>query len=418
MADRGEVTSAQQSLSGVSTGPVPGRPEVWREILAGGNNFLVLVLAVVTALLISGIVVWVSGRNPLLAYLGLFQGSFGSLNALSGSILRATPLVFTGLSVALGFKCGLFNIGGNGQLVMGALTGAWLGSSLTGLPALLHVPLVLAAGLVAGGIWGAIPGFLKARTGAHEVINTIMLNFVAYITGGYLTNIRYGILKDPTPFTYVPRTPPLQPSAVLDLLVAEYQVARGAEPLVRERYILDPPSTLWAAARGVRAVPEFEFHAGILIAMTAALLVYWFLWRTPLGLAIRCVGANPKAAEYGGINVKRGMVLTMALCGALAGTAGVLNVIDRDYVFNSASSVTAGFDGIAVALLGRNHPAGIVLAAILFGAFQRSSIDLQRVSGTPPEIIQIIQALVLMFVAAEAIIRLIYRIREVKRHTA
>jgi len=168
----------------------------------------------------------------------------------------------------------------------------------------------------------------------------------------------------------------------------------------------------------VRAVPQFEFHAGILIAIAAALLVYWFLWRTPLGLAIRCVGANPRAAEYAGISVKRSMVLTMALCGALAGTAGVLNVIDRDYVLNSASEVTAGFDGIAVALLGRNHPAGIVLAAILFGAFQRSSIDLQRVSGTPPEIIQIIQALVLMFVAAEAIIRLIYRIREVKHSSA
>jgi len=347
--------------------------------LAAKDAMLVPLLAVLTAIVIGGIVIAVVGGNPFAAYIGLFEGSFGSVKALSETAVWATPYIFAGLAVALAFKGGLFNIGAEGQLALGAVASAWVGYALPEmlgieLPMIIHLPLVVLAGLLFGLLWGAIPGALKAYTGAHEVINTIMMNYIALNMVSFLLN---GPMKDRNPLNVIARTP---------------EIAAGARiPVLFE---------------GLR------IHWGFILALVAAFLVWWLLWKTTLGFEIRTVGLNPDASKYAGINYKRIMTLTMALSGMLAGLAGTIEVTALNYRHELGFSTGYGFDAIAIALLGKTHPAGVVLASILFAAMRNGATRMQFMTQIPVDIISVIQALILLFVAADAIVRYIYRIRQ------
>ena len=342
------------------------------------NSLLVPLLAIVTAIIIGGIIIAMVGGNPFAAYLGLAQGAFGSAKALSETAVWATPYIFAGLAVALAFKGGLFNIGGEGQLAVGAVVSALIGYALPGwlhtsLPWFIHLPLTVGLGVLGGAIWGAIPGALKAYTGGHEVINTIMMNYIALNITSFLLN---GPMRDPNPLNLSAKTPDIAVSARI------------------------PP-----------IFPGLRVHWGFMLALFMAVFVWWLLQKTTLGFEIRTVGANPDAAKYAGINVKWNIILTMGISGALAGLAGVIEVTALNYRHELGFSVGYGFDAIAIALLGKNNPYGVVLAAILFGAMRNGGTRMQFLTQIPVDIISVIQALILLFVAADAIIRFIYRMR-------
>jgi len=342
------------------------------------DAMLIPSLSILTAVILGGIIIVLVRGNPFVAYLGLLQGSFGSAKALSETAVWATPYIFAGLAVALAFKGGLFNIGAEGQLAIGATTAALIGYALPGwlgfdLPRIIHLPLVIIMGAGAGAFWAAIVGYLKAYTGGHEVINTIMMNYIALNSISFLLN---GPMKDPNPNNVIARTP----------LIAE----------------------------SAHITPIFEglrVHWGFVLALLAAYLVWWMLNKTTLGFEIRTVGANPDAAKYAGVNVKRIIILTMSLSGMLAGLAGTFEVTGLNYRHELGFSIGYGFDAIAIALLGKSHPLGVVLAAILFAAMRNGATRMQFLTQLPVDLISVLQALILLFVAADAIIRYIYRIK-------
>lgn len=339
---------------------------------------LVPFLAILTAVIVGGMIIAVSGGDPIRAYLGLVEGAFGSARALSETAVWATPYIFAGLAVALAFKGGLFNIGAEGQLAVGAVFASLAGYALPGwlgfdLPAIVHLPITVLFGMVTGGIWAGIVGWLKAYTGGHEVINTIMMNYIALNTTSFLLN---GIMKDPSPTNVIARTP----------LIAE----------------------------SARIPPLFEglrVHWGFIVALLVAFFIWWLLAKTTLGFQIRTVGLNPDAAKYAGINVKRIIIVTMALSGMLAGLAGVIEVTGLNYRHELGFSIGYGFDAIAIALLGKSHPLGVVLASLLFGAMRNGATRMQFLTQIPVDLISVLQALILLFVAADAIVRFIYRIK-------
>jgi len=353
-------------------------PKLLKRLRPAINAVLVPLLAVFTALVIGALVIKTVGGDPIAAYRGLFEGAFGSAKALSETTVWATPYIFAGLAVALAFKGGLFNIGAEGQLALGAVAAAWVGYTLPDvlgvtLPAVVHIPLAVGAGMLAGAIWGAIPGWLKARMGGHEVINTIMMNYIALNMTSFLLN---GPMKDPSPLNVVARTPGIAESARI------------------------PP-----------VFSGFRFHWGFILALVVTGIVWWVLQKTTLGFEIRTAGANPDAARYAGVSVPRTIVITMMLSGMLAGLAGTIEVTALNYRHELGFSVGYGFDAIAIALLGKTHPLGVVLASLLFGAMRNGATRMQFLTQIPVDVISVIQALILLFVAADAIIRWIYRIR-------
>jgi len=326
---------------------------------------LIPLVAVVLALALGAVLVRLGGKSPVAAYSALVRGAFGGIGNIAETLINITPLIFTGLSVAFSFRCGLFNIGAEGQLIMGQVASAWAGFALSGLPAFIHMPLALGAGVAAGAAWAALPGYLKARLGVHEVINTIMMNYIALYLSHYLV---IGPLKAPGP---LPVTPTIAPGA-----------------------------RLW------RFLPPTRLHLGIIVALGAVWLVYYILFRTTLGYEIRAVGQNPEAARYGGISVRKSILVAMIISGGLAGAAGAIQVLGLQYKFLDVFSFTGyGFDGIAVALLGRNHPLGVLVAACLFGTLARGAILMQSIAKIPKEVIGIVQATIVLFVAADEIIR-------------
>ncbi len=364
MPDRAEKTS---------TGHIEG---VLRSLAE--SPIWVPLLAILTAMIVGGIVIALTGGNPFAAYAGLLQGALGSKKALSETAVWATPYIFAGLAVALAFKGGLFNIGAEGQLALGAVTAAWIGYALpdvlgVSIPPVIHISLAVGGGMLAGLIWSAIPGALKAYTGGHEVINTIMMNYIALNMTSYLLN---GPMKDPSPTNVIARTPQIAESARI------------------------PP-----------IFPGLRVHWGFVLALVVAFITWWLLWKTTLGFEIRTVGANPDAARYAGISVKRIIILTMAFSGLLAGLAGAIEVTGLNYRHELGFSIGYGFDAIAIALLGKTHPLGVVLAALLFGAMRNGATRMQFLTQIPVDVISVIQALILLFVAADAIIRYIYRIK-------
>jgi simple sugar transport system permease protein len=336
---------------------------------------LLPVVSVIIALVLGALTMLATGVSlPTIgqSFVALFVGSFGSVYAVSETLTAATPLILCGLGLALGFRAGLFNIGAEGQLILGGVAAVSVGFMVTGLPIWIHLPLALLAGAVVGALWASIAGWLKAATGAHEVITTIMLNFIAFRLTDYL-------LRNP-PVQQAGRSDPIS-GTVLD-------TARLPQLLD----FIDPGNRL---------------HAGLLIALAAVVVVYWLLFRSTIGFEFRASGANPDAARYAGMRSGLIIVLVMAAAGALAGLAGanqVLGVLGRASPNFSAS---IGFDAIAVALLGRSHPVGVLFAGILFGALQAGGRQMQVDAGVSIDLIAIIQALIIVFIAAPLLVRTI-----------
>ena len=355
----------------------PGAPPVQEVLgnLVGGLRAAILpVVAVVAALAIGAVIIAISGADPLQAYAALLEGAVGRSRAIERTLEKATPLIFGGLAVALAFRGGLFNIGAQGQLIFGAIFAAFAGFAITGLPAAVHIPLALLVGALMGALWGALPGMLKAYTGAHEVITTIMLNFVALNLTDWLAD---GPWKDRSPGNIVARTPAVADSAVLPTV--------GIVPL------------------------------GVVLALLVALLVWWVIWRTTLGFELRTVGLNPSAALYAGISTRWVTVLAMVTSGFLAGLGGAVETLGVVGRFQPGFNVGLGFTAITIALLGRTHPLGVIPAALLIGAMQAGASRMQFDAGVSPEIIDVVQALILFFVAADVIIRRLLRLRVTER---
>lgn len=324
--------------------------------------------AVALALLIGAVILLIYGANPLDAYSALFKGALSNARALGRTLEKATPLILGGLAVAFAFKGGLFNIGGQGQLLIGAIVAAGIGFGIEGLPFLLHMPLALLGGAVAGALYGSIAGALKAYTGAHEVITTIMLNFIAINITDYLAN---GPWKDTTGIEA--RTPRILETA---------------------------------------AIPRWEeIPLGFFIAVLFAFVTWYLLYRTILGFEIRTVGLNANAAHYAGMRVIRLIVLTMFISGFLAGLGGAIETQGVVGRYQPGFNVGLGFDGITIALLARTHPLGVIPAALLIGGMDAGANQMQFSAKVPGEIIDVIQALMLFFVSADMIVRWILRMR-------
>jgi len=348
------------------------------------KELLFPLLAVVAAFLVGGIIVWIVGDNPFLVYELFFTSAFGSIDGIGYTLFYATPLIFTGLAVAVAFKCGLLNIGAEGQLVAAAFATAWVGLVLPEWPALIVVALAMIAAVVTGGLWAGIPGILKARFGAHEVITTIMMNFIAASIVSYLTQYHYRKQVDP----------------ILETLpIAEYKDGVLVGPHIPRMHDLLAPL-------GVDFPERLPINLAFLFALAACVLVYIFLWKTKWGYELRAVGENPSAAEYGGISISRNIVLAMVISGMLAGMVGINEVLGYRYRYYDGFSASYGFTGIAVALLGRNHPLGVLLAAILFGALIRSGLFIDIFTDqVSKDWVVILQAIIILFVACGSTLR-------------
>ena len=342
----------------------------------GGNRreiILIPLAAVFMALVIGAVIMMATSVAPatiLRSFVAMAGGSVGSINAISETLTASIPLVLAGLGIGLAFRAGLFNIGAEGQMVIGGLAAAIASFSITGLPMAVHMPLVLVIGLIFGGIYAAIAGFLRAATGAHEVISTIMLNLISFRLLDYLLRQPF-IQKEG-------RSDPIS-KAVLD--TAE---------LPRLLSFIDP---------------NLRLHLGLFLMLGAVALIYWLLFRSKLGFAFRISGENPDAARYAGIRAGMTIVIAMAIAGGLAGLAGAAQVTGVLGRATPGFTAGIGFDAIAVALLGRSHPVGILLAGILFGALEAGGRQMQVDAGVSIDMISIIQALIIIFVAAPLLVK-------------
>jgi general nucleoside transport system permease protein len=344
-------------------------------------------IAVLASFIVGGIFILLVRDNPFEVYRLLIGSALSWPDGIGYTLFYATPLIFTGLAVAVAFRCGLLNIGAEGQLYVAAFATAWVSIlfggvvvdvfgkpvnySVMSLPAVLLIPLAILTAILAGAAWGAIPGFLKAKFGSHEVINTIMLNFIAVALVSYFTQYHYKIAGDP-----LLETAPIGTAAHIPRLGS---------------FIPGLPARI-------------PLNIAFILGIIACVLVYIFLWRTKWGFEIRATGANPSAAEYGGISTRKQIILAMAVSGGLAGMVGINEVLGYRHRYYDGFSDNYGFTGIAVALLGRNHPFGVLLAALLFAILQRGGIPVDAFTEhVSKDIVQVLQAIIILFVAAEAI---------------
>lgn len=327
------------------------------------------IIAILAAFLVGAIVLLATGHSPIDAYSAVLTGAFGDIYGIGQTFTQATPIIFTALAFLFAFKCGLFNIGAEGQLLIGGFTAALVGISFSDLPVFIHLPLALLAGAAGGALWGFIPAVLKARLGAHEVITTMMLSYVALYVTSYMVNYPFK-----APPGWVAQTVFVASSAELP-----------------------------------RILPPTQLSASIFIAVIMAALVAFVLDKTILGYEVRAIGLNPSAAESGGINIKKGMIIALVISGAIAGLGGAGEILGVHRRFIDNFSPGYGWDGLAVALIGGLNPIGAVLAAILFGALRSGGMTMNMVTGVPLDIISVLQALVVLFVAAPRFIRYLLR---------
>jgi general nucleoside transport system permease protein len=337
------------------------------------SELLFPLIAVVVAFIVGGILILIIGDNPLETYRLLFGSAFSWPVGIGYTLFYATPLIFTGLAVMVAFRCGLLNIGAEGQLYIAAFATAWVGITFANLSPWLLIPMCFLGAIVGGGLWGAIPGILKARFGSHEVINTIMLNFLAVALLSYFTQYHYKAPGDP-----IMQTIPIGPGA---------HIAR--------------------LGKFIPGMPQFiPLNLAFVLALICCGLVYIFLWRTKWGYELRATGTNPSAAEYGGISVRKQIVIAMTISGSLAGMVGINEVLGYRYRYYDGFSDNYGFTGIAVALLGRNHPVGVIISALLFAILQRGGIPVDAFTEhVTKDIVQVLQGTIILFVAAEAFFR-------------
>ncbi len=326
-------------------------------------------VALALAFAIGALVILAIGKSPIEAYAALLSSSLGDGFAIGETLENATPLIFTGLTLALGFQARLFNLGAEGQLLMGALTAAWVGASFSA-PAPIHVAAALLAGALAGALWSGIAGILLAARGVHEVISTIMLNFVAFFFINFMVT---GPMKEVTDLD-IPQTAQIAESAMLPRIF--------------------PPSRL---------------SAGIIIAIIVATMMWWLVKKMPLGYELRAVGQNPDAARQAGIKPKRIVVLVMTLSGSIAGLGGAVIMLGLFHRYQQGLNPGFGFTAIAVALLARNTVPGVVAAALLFGILSQGARGMQTIAGVPSDTILMIQALVIFFVATPQLLGFLRR---------
>ena len=378
----------------VPQGSVPDEPRhdsAWAHRL---SSFRLTALAVLSALVLGAVIVAVSDIDKLKhgdvsgmlgtvrsAYAALAKGAFGSWRGWSETITAATPLLFAGVAVALGFRAGLFNIGATGQMLMGGLAAVWVGFRFD-LPAPLHVLLALLAAIIVGGLFGGVVGVLKARTGAHEVITTIMLNYIA-------AGLSLWLLK-----------------------TSEFQRPGRGDPVSKDIHRSAELPSLFGFLN--RSTLEIRAHAGFLIGLVAVVFFWWLMKRSKLGFEFRAFGANADAARYAGMHPGRLTMAAMFMSGALAGLAGgseILGGVTQKHATTGLAG-NVGFDAIAVALLGRSTPWGTAAAALLFGALKAGGDKMQADTGVPVDLVLVMRALIVLFVAAPALTRLIWRVKD------
>ncbi|MFJ7748738.1 ABC transporter permease [Arthrobacter sp. NPDC097144] len=401
-ADAPGTAAAPPTIPAKSAGSEAGGPQqsALRRVLSG--HAMVSVLSVLLALIVGGILIaatdeevaasasyFFSRPTDLLsaawsaasgAYMALFQGSVLNFEAetparffypLTQTLTVATPLILAGLGVAVAFRTGLFNIGAQGQIIIGAAMAAWVGFAVH-LPAGLHLLLVIVAGMLGGAIWAGIAGALKAKTGAHEVIVTIMLNYVAI-------NLVLFMLSTPAfqrPGSSNPISPQLDANAMFPPLLGS----------------------------------GFRLHWGFVLAVLATIFIWWLMNRSTVGFELKAVGANPSAARNAGISTTKGYIVVMLIAGALSGLAGVAQVSGTEKVLTSGVAASFGFDAITVALLGRSSPWGTFAAGVLFGAFRAGGVTMQTNTGTSIDIVLVVQSLIVLFIAAPPLVRSLFRI--------
>jgi ABC-type uncharacterized transport system permease subunit len=325
---------------------------------------LIPLISVIIALIISAVIIIILGKNPIEAYLYLFLGAFVGKSSISQTLVQATPLIYTGLAVAFAYQAKLFNIGAQGQIIIGGLTAAAIGAFINSI-GINNIVVILVLSAAAGFAWAAIAGILKAKLGVHEVISTIMLNYIALSLEQYLLNnpLKEGGISGPSP-----QTPP----------VADW--------------VLYP-----------KLIEGTNLNFGFIVAIVCAIVIWFILNKTVTGFEIKSVGHNPTASENAGINVPWRIILAMGIAGALAGLGGaerILGGVSQDR-YLSGIMAEYGFDGIAVALLGKNHPIGIIFAAILFGALRAGAIRMQFMANVPSQVIIIVQAIIIVLVVLE-----------------
>ncbi|MBN2898066.1 MAG: ABC transporter permease [Clostridia bacterium] len=332
-------------------------------------------LAIALAFLIGSIFVILTDNSPIVAYSALLDGSLGNIPKFGETLLKTTPLIMTGLAVAFAFRSGLFNIGGEGQYLVGAIstvTAAWV---LQDLPGFILIPIILLAGAFGGAIWGGVPGFLKAKLGVHEVIVSIMLNYIALFLTNFLVRVT------------------LNPSTL-----------QGTEQKAYSVMIPEHARLL----KFNEFMPVFGYsslHVGILIAIACAVGIWFLLFKTTIGYEIRSVGHNPYASEYGGISISKNIILSMMISGGLAGLGGAMTIAGLTFKVDQSSGLPGyGFTGIAVALVGKNHPLGVLASALLFGIMSNGSRKMQF-EGIPKEVVGIIQGIIIIFIAGEAMLK-------------
>ncbi|MHB1394411.1 MAG: ABC transporter permease [Clostridia bacterium] len=322
------------------------------------------ILSIILALIIGGLIVLLIGESPLTAYKSLFFGAFGSVKGIANTFTKSIPLLFTGLAVGVAFRCGLLNIGGEGQLYIGAFTSVIAAIFFPPIPRIILLPVIILLGMLAGALWGSFAGVLKAKYGIHEVIVTVMTNYIAIQLTSYFVNY----------------------------------------PFKAEGWIAQTEMVPAAAALN-RLIPKTQLTSALFIALAAVVIVYILLWKTSLGFEIRSTGENPTAAESGGISIARNTILAMAVSGGIAALAGITQTLGLYGRFIDKFSPGFGFTGIAVAVLGRNHPFGIALTALLFGALDAGALQMNRETSISSNLVVIIQGLVILFVAAPEIVR-------------
>jgi simple sugar transport system permease protein len=396
------------SSTAEAPGPEPGEKKTprtqWRPL--GGSTIVVTVLAFVAAMIVGGVLIafadqdtrtassyffaypWdtftAAGRAIGNAYLALFEGAIfnpntaasgtlsGYLGPISETLTSATPLILGGLSVGLAFRAGLFNIGGQGQIILGAVFAGFVGFHWH-LPLGIHVVAAVLAGIIGGALWGGLAGLLKARTGAHEVITTIMIISVAFYLLEFLLSVR-GF-----------QAPPYGQA-----------ISNNIDPSARLPHLFGS---------------SMRVNASLFIALAAAVFFWWLLTRSTLGFKLRAVGANQFAARTAGISVERGYVVVMLIAGALSGLAGVAQILGTNPAITGDIDAGIGFDAITVALLGRANAGGTVLAGLLFGALRAGGVQMQSSTGTPVDLVEVVQALIVLFIAAPALVRAMFRFR-------
>lgn len=335
------------------------------------DTLLYTLISIFLGLLVGAIVLSVSGFSPIAGYSEMIKGIFAKPKYLAWTVVKSTPLILTGLSVAFAFRTGLFNIGAEGQFIIGALAATLVGYFVH-VPAIIHIPLTLLSGCLAGAIWGGLAGILKSKFGVNEVISTIMLNWIAF----YLSN--YFIMMDGFKKPGTEASFNIQDTAAIDI--------KWLKSLVG---------------------PATRVNWGIVIALILVVIISYLLYKTVLGFELRAVGFNKYAAEYAGINVNRSMVISMAIAGLLAGSAGAMHVMGVSHKITIlAAQEGFGFDGIAVALIGNNTPIGAILGGFLFGALKYGGGKMQNI-GAPTEVINIVIGSIIYFIAASRMVKII-----------